>query len=70
MSNVLGLVVGFAIRTSLWLRRSRDAIGKEEKWKNLDKILCIFYFIFFMRNLGMCIVPRFIIRLPSLLKKV
>jgi hypothetical protein len=31
MSNVLGLVVGFGISTSLWLRRSRDAIGEEEK---------------------------------------
>ena len=30
MSNVLGLVVGFGIRTTFWLWRSRDAIGEEE----------------------------------------
>jgi hypothetical protein len=29
MSNVLGFVVGFGIRTALWLLRSRKAIGKE-----------------------------------------
>ena len=30
MSNVLGLVVGFGIRTALWLWRSREAIGEED----------------------------------------
>ena len=30
MSNVLGLVVGYGIRTALWLRRSREAIGEED----------------------------------------
>ena len=30
MSNVLGLVVEFGIRTSLWLRRSREAIAEED----------------------------------------
>ena len=30
MSNVLELVVGFGIRTALWLRHSREAIGEEE----------------------------------------
>jgi hypothetical protein len=30
MSNVLGLVVGFSIRTALWLQRSREGIAEED----------------------------------------
>jgi hypothetical protein len=30
MSNVLRLVVRFGIRSTLWLRRSREAIRKED----------------------------------------
>ena len=30
MSNILGLVVEFGIRTSLWLRRTKKAIGEED----------------------------------------
>ena len=30
MSNVLGLVVGFGIRTALWLRHSMEVIGEED----------------------------------------
>jgi hypothetical protein len=41
MSNVFGLVVGFGIRTPLWLRHSRDVIGKE------DGRIWIEYYIFF-----------------------
>jgi hypothetical protein len=33
MSNVLGLVVGFGTRTALWLRLSREVIGKEKDGK-------------------------------------
>ena len=47
MSNVLGLVVGFSMRTALWFRHSREAIAGRRRWRNLDRILCIFYFRFF-----------------------
>jgi hypothetical protein len=42
MSNVLGLVVGFGIRTALWLQRSRKAIGEEDNVK-----IWIEYYVFF-----------------------
>jgi hypothetical protein len=38
MSNVLRLIVGFGIRTTLWPRRTREAIGEEDDgtiWKNI-----------------------------------
>ena len=49
MSNVLGLVVGFDIRTTLWLQRSRDANGKEE-----DGRIWIEYYVFFILDFFMC----------------
>jgi hypothetical protein len=43
MSNVLGLVDGFGIKTTLWFRQSRDAIGEEE-----DGRIWIEYYVFFI----------------------
>ena len=56
MSNVLGLVAGFGIRTVLWLRRSMEVIGEDD-----DGRIWIEYYIFcisdfFMCNLGMYFV--------------
>ena len=53
MSNVLGLVIGFGIRTALWLRHSMEVIGEED-----DGRIWIKYYVscisdFFMCNLGM-----------------
>jgi hypothetical protein len=53
MSNVLGLVIGFGIRTALWLRRSREAIGEEDDEKIWIKHYVFFISKFFMYNLGM-----------------
>ena len=47
MSNVLGLAIGFGIRTVLWFRHSMEVIGGRRRWKNLNRILCILYFRFF-----------------------
>jgi hypothetical protein len=52
MSNVLGLVVGFGIRTALWLQRSRKAIGEEDNVKIWIEYY-VFFSDFFMCNLGM-----------------
>jgi hypothetical protein len=52
MSNVLGLVVGFGIRTALWLRCSRKAIGEEDNVKIWIEYY-VFFSDFFMCNLGM-----------------
>jgi hypothetical protein len=54
MSNILGLVIECGIRTTLWLRRSKKAIGEED-----DERIGIVYYVFFILdiffkcNLGM-----------------
>jgi hypothetical protein len=53
MSNVLGLVVEFGIRTALWLYRSKDAIGDEENGRISIKYYVFFISEFLMRSLGM-----------------
>ena len=45
MSNVLELVVGFGIRTILWLRRSRETIGEGD-----DGRIWIYYYVFFISD--------------------
>ncbi|KAG2557602.1 hypothetical protein PVAP13_8NG220204 [Panicum virgatum] len=56
MSNVSGLVIGFGIRTALWLRHSMKVFGEED-----DGRIWIDYYVscisdFFMCNLGMYFV--------------
>jgi hypothetical protein len=43
LSNVLWLVVGFNIRTTFWLQRSREAIGEED-----DGRIWIEYYVYFI----------------------
>jgi hypothetical protein len=43
MSNVLGLAVGFDLRTTRWVRRSREAIVEEN-----DERIWIEYYVFFI----------------------
>jgi hypothetical protein len=49
MSNVLGLVIGFGIRTILWLRHSREAIGEEDNGR-----IWIEYYVFFISDFFIC----------------
>jgi hypothetical protein len=46
VSNVLGWVVGFGIRTALWLQRSSDVIGEEEDGRICIEC-CVFLFHIF-----------------------
>jgi hypothetical protein len=69
MSNVLGLVIGFGIRTALWLRCSREAIGEE----NDGKIWIEHYVFFILKFLCIiwgCTVPRFNISPLPFAKKI
>jgi hypothetical protein len=43
MSTILGLVVGFGIKTVLWIRRSRETIGEEDNGRFWIEIM---YFLF------------------------
>jgi hypothetical protein len=45
MSNILGLVVGCGIGTTLWLQRSREAIRGED-----DGRIWIEYYVFFISD--------------------
>jgi len=68
MSNALGLIVGFGIRTALWLWRSREAIGEEDEeriW--IEHVFFVSYF--FMCNLGMY-CAKISYKSPSLSKKM
>jgi hypothetical protein len=52
MPNILRLVVGFSIRTALWLRRSREVIREEDDGRIRIEYY-VFFFRFFMCNLEM-----------------
>jgi hypothetical protein len=45
MSKVSGLVIGFGIRTALWLQRSREAIREED-----NRTIWIEYYVFFISD--------------------
>jgi hypothetical protein len=53
ISNILGLVIGFGMRTALWLRGSKDAIRK----KKIE--YCLFLFQIFSYIIWGCTVPSF-----------
>jgi hypothetical protein len=57
MSNVLGLVVGFGIRTALWLWRSREAIVEE------DGRIWIEYYVFFILDFFLCNLKMYCVKI-------
>ena len=56
MSNVLGLVIGFGIRTALWLRHSTEVIGEEDDGRIWIEYYLSYISDFFMCNLGIYFV--------------
>ena len=58
MSNVLGLVVGFSIRTALWLRHLREGIGEED-----DGRLWIEFYVFFTLKIFMYILGMYFVKI-------
>ena len=56
MSNVLGLVVGFGIRTAFWLRHSMEVIGDED-----DERIWIEFYVFFTSNFFVYILEMYFV---------
>jgi len=70
MSNILGLVVRFGMRTTLWFRHSREDIGKEDDGGIWIEFFCIFYYIFFSCIFWRCTLSRFNISPLPFAKKI
>ena len=57
MSNVLGLVVEFSMRTALWFRHSREAIGED------DGGIWIEFYVFITSDFFMYILGMYFVKI-------